>query len=198
MYHNYERTAQAPLVASLAQACTVKPRPDSEPVHAVVFEMDAEEQSIVEQYTTLAYAVRRAVAERKFRIVLRRPASISHLPDILKLRLFLSTDDKDYLDSVKCQTWLTLYKNVESFYQKLRRAHLECIAIAAKEREIDEYEKKLSHDIERAGGGGLVRSLGGPRAANHKLDETRSLLDAVRTELKKSRNEIERIQVSPT
>jgi hypothetical protein len=160
-------------------------------------EQAAEEQSTVgiRENGTLAYAVRRALAERKFRIVLRRTASINHLPDILKLRLFLSFDDKDYLDSVKCQMWLALYKNVESFNQQLRRAQLECIAIAAQEREVDEYEKKLSHDIERAGGGGLVRSLGGPRAANNKLDETRSQLETLRADLKKSKNDIEHIQV---
>ena len=64
------------------------------------------------------------------------------------------------------------------------------------QREVDTYEKKLSHDIERAGGGGLVRSLGGPRAASNKLDETRSELDTLKANLKNLKNEIEHIQVS--
>jgi hypothetical protein len=161
---------------------------------------EGEEQSTVDlrkmKFNTLAYTVHRALAERKYRLVLRRPASISHLPYILKFRLFLSSDDKDYLDSVKCKIWLTLYKSVESFYQQLRQAQMECIAIVDQEREVDTYEKKLSHDIERAGGGGLVRSLGGPRAASNKLDETRSQLDALKANLKNLKNEIEHIQVS--
>jgi hypothetical protein len=145
---------------------------------------------------TLAYAVCRALAERKFRFVLRRPASLSHLPDILKLRLFLSSDDKDHLDSSKCQVWLTLFKSLESLYQQLRQDQIECIKIETQEHDVDDYEKILSQDVERPGGGSLVRSLGGPRAAINKLDETRSQLGTLRAELKKSKDKIEHVQVA--
>lgn len=143
---------------------------------------------------TIAYAVARALAERKFRIVLRRPDSHMHLPGIMRLRLFLA-DGKDHLDSLKCQAWLIMYKKLESYNQELRTIQLELTSVLSPERELVEYEKKLSFDLERASGGGLVRTLGGPKAARNKLDDIRSQLNSLKESAKNLRGQCENLEV---
>jgi hypothetical protein len=142
----------------------------------------------------LASAFRRALTERKFRVVLRRPGSIPHLPEILRLRLFLK-DEKDHLDSQKCRSWMAMFKKLELFHQELRRNQLELSVVVAPEHELAEYEKRLAYDIEQGPGGDLVRTLGGSRAARNKLDEVRSQLGQLKESLKTLREHGDKLEV---
>ena len=143
----------------------------------------------------IASALSRALAERKFRLVLRRPNSLGHLPEILKLTLFHS-DAKDHMDGPKCIAWQRMFQKMDTLYQDLRQVQTESAALLSLERELLDYDKKLAQDIERAAGGGLVRTLGGSKAARNKLDETRSQLQEVKAKLKQRREHTEELKVN--
>jgi len=66
--------------------------------------------------------------------------------------------------------------------------------LLAEKSELTTYEAKLYHDIERGGGGGLVRQLGGQKAAKRKLDESTDRLKELTKQLRKTMDTEERLQ----
>ena len=89
-----------------------------------------------------------------------------------------------------------MFQKMDTLYQDLRQVQTESAALLSLERELLDYDKKLAQDIERAAGGGLVRTLGGSKAARNKLDETRSQLQEVKAKLKQRREHTEELKVN--
>jgi hypothetical protein len=144
--------------------------------------------------TFIQSLIRRVLAERKFRLTLWRPSLQVHLPKVLNLRLFLS-DAKDFLDSAKCAKWFDLYQKLETSHHLLRQFQAVIMTTTLEEQQLLAFEKALFRDIERGGGAGLVRTLGGSKAAKNKLEQTQAQIQTLRSALRSAKENADRIQV---
>jgi hypothetical protein len=124
----------------------------------------------------LQYCVRRAVVERKYRFALRRDALQLHVPTVVRGSLFLREEEMDRVDRARYAQLLSKRLELEVLYQKMR-SNQNVLAKTEKDyKEIVEYEDKLYKDLTRGGGGGLVRKLGGQKAATKALEDAQASL----------------------
>ena len=124
----------------------------------------------------LQYCVRRAVIERKYRFALRRDALQLHVPTVVRGSLFLREEEMDRVDRARYAQLLSKRLELEVLYQKLR-SNQNVLAKTEKDyKEMVEYEDKLYKDLTRGGGGGLVRKLGGQKAASKALEDAQASL----------------------
>lgn len=120
----------------------------------------------------LQYSVRRAIVERKFRFCLRRQALMERIDEVVKRSLFLDEREMDFMDHERYGEYLRMRRKLEGLYLQLREAQMLLVQIETEHKQVVAYEDKLYNDLTRGGGGGLVRQLGGQRAARKVLDET--------------------------
>lgn len=137
------------------------------------------------------YCVRRAIVERKYRYALRRDALRVNIPAAVRRSLFLHDEEMDFIDKARYAEYLEMFKRVEALYQQLR-VHQKALAATETEyKTLTTYEDTLYNDLTRGGGGGLVRKLGGQRAAKKVLQDTQDNLEAMD---KTRRNQKESVQ----
>ena len=137
------------------------------------------------------YCVRRAIVERKYRYALRRDALRVNIPAAVRRSLFLHEEEMDFIDKARYAEYLEMFKQVEALYQQLRVHQKELAATEAEYKALTVYEGTLYNDLTRGGGGGLVRKLGGQRAAKKVLQDTQDQLEAME---KTRRNQKESVQ----
>eukprot|EP00802_Teleaulax_amphioxeia_P010898 Tamp_10928.p1 GENE.Tamp_10928~~Tamp_10928.p1 ORF type:complete len:637 (+),score=131.21 Tamp_10928:35-1912(+) len=140
------------------------------------------------------FCVRRAVIERKFRYALRRDALQVDISAVVRRRLFLNEDEMDFIDKATYAEYLDMFRNVEAQYQQLRVHQKNLAATEAEYKALAEYEDTLYNDLTRGGGGGLVRKLGGQRAAKKVLLDTQASLEDMDKTRRKHKEAVQRVQ----
>jgi hypothetical protein len=128
---------------------------------------------------SLQYSVRRAIMERKYRFALRRDALQLHVPAVVRGSLFLHEESMDMVDRARYAQLLSKRRELEELYQAMRANQSVLEKTDHDYKEMVDYEDKLYKDLTRGGGGGLVRKLGGQKAATKVLEDTQTSLAAL-------------------
>ncbi len=117
--------------------------------------------------------------ERKYRFALRRDALQLHVPAVVRGSLFLHEEGMDMVDQARYAQLLAKRRELEDLYHAMRANQSVLEKTDHDYKEIVEYEDKLYKDLTRGGGGGLVRKLGGQKAAAKVLEDTQASLAAL-------------------
>ena len=141
----------------------------------------------------LQYSVQRAIVERKFRFCLRRQALMERIDEVVKRSLFLDEREMDFMDHERYGEYLRMRRKLEGLYLQLREAQMLLLQSETEHKQVVAYEDKLYNDLTRGGGGGLVRQLGGQRAARKVLDETQHNMERLQAACQSRKDLVSRL-----
>jgi hypothetical protein len=103
----------------------------------------------------------RALCEWKYRRVLTRKSLQKDMPATVRRRMFVDVARLDPLNTATYEGWMATFRRLQGLCAENHEAKRIEADTKAAYKELVDYEARLYNDIERGGGGGLVRTLGG-------------------------------------
>jgi hypothetical protein len=103
----------------------------------------------------------RALYEWKYRRVLTRKSLQKDMPATIRRRMFVDAARLDPLNTATYDGWMATFRRLQGLCAENHEVKRIETDTKAAYKELVDYEARLYNDIERGGGGGLVRTLGG-------------------------------------
>lgn len=156
------------------------------------YETNSEHSLFRRSVLVVSWRLRMALCQRKFEQAKRREETRADMPRAMRRTLFLDRKSMDLWDKIVDDQWHEVFRGLESTYRQLRDATSMETHKRKELKDLIAYEDRLFNDLERGGGGGLVRALGGPAKARKKFGECQDALLQLKTQCMKLKEQVER------